>query len=181
MLEREIRMVGFDAEGVVTGFKDKTEGIEGTTSKSIEFTKQEIVEEDGEKKFSEMFIGYYLFDSLGDGDKELARRHYPTDDPTPDTDRQPVAENIEVLDFIYLDANDNDADIDGNEELDASEMNVVRRIEVTMIGKTERADLDYIDNTVYRNPRGKVILEAPGDHYRRRMISANIECRNLLF
>ncbi len=166
MLEREIRMVGFDSSG-------GGEGLREATSVSIEFIKQGS---DGMKKV----IGYELDDSSRDGDTELLRRYYDADDPDADTDRQPVAENIEVLDFVYLDANGNDAD-NGDNELDASEMNVVRRIEVTMIGKTERADLDYVDSTVYRNRFGKVILTSQHDHYRRRMISANIECRNLLF
>jgi len=175
MLERDIRMVGFNAEG-------GGQGLISATSTSIEFTKQEIeIDEDGNKKLSKMFIGYYLFDSLGDGDKELARRHYPTDDTTPDTDRQSVAENIEVLDFVYLDANGNNADVDGNKELDENEMKTVRRVQVTMIGKTERKDLDYADSTVYKNKLDEVILTVQPDHYRRRMISANIECRNLLF
>jgi len=126
-------------------------------------------------------VGYELYDSVGDGDTELGRKYYDADDPDPDTDRQPVAENIEALDFVYLDANGNNADVDGNKELDENEMKTVRRVQVTMIGKTERKDLDYADSTVYKNKLEEVILTVQPDHYRRRMISANIECRNLLF
>lgn len=174
MLERDIRMIGFDSGG-------GGQGLISATSTSIEFTKQDIKEEDGEKKLVEMFVGYELYDA-SDGNKKLGRRYYEYAGGT-DTKNQPIAENIEALDFVYLDKDGNDADINGDGELTKDEtkdeMNKVRRIEITMVARTDRQDFDYVDSTVYKNKLGKVIFAKP-DHYHRRVSTANIECRNLL-
>jgi hypothetical protein len=80
-----------------------------------------------------------------------------------------VAENIDALDFRYLDENG---------AITASAM-LVRSIQITIVARTGRGDLGYQDTTDYRNLQGATILPAPNDSFRRKTLATNIKCRNL--
>ena len=69
---------------------------------------------------------------------------------------QPVAENIESLQFAYLDAN-------GNVTANPAD---IRMIQVNIVVTTDKADPD---------------LAKAGDGLRRRTLASNIQLRNLLF
>ncbi len=97
---------------------------------------------------------------------------------TANATRQPVIENVDALDFVYLDQNGNQLDDDGNLNVTSS-IPKIRAVEVTIVVRASRKDLDYTDKTVYRNLQGDVVLSAQNDHYRRRSISMRIGCRNL--
>ena len=86
----------------------------------------------------------------------------------------PVAENVEALDFVYLDS-------DGKPTVTLSE---IRAIQVTLVAKTARPNPRYIDTRDYYNiepaPHGpRVVLPAQNDHFRRRVLATHIKCRNL--
>jgi hypothetical protein len=69
---------------------------------------------------------------------------------------QPVAENIENLQFAYFDAN-------GNPTANPPD---IRMIQVNIVAKTDRTDPE---------------LAKAGDGFRRRTLTSNIQLRNLLF
>ncbi|OQY56046.1 MAG: hypothetical protein B6245_18900 [Desulfobacteraceae bacterium 4572_88] len=125
-------------------------------------------------------IEYSLFDSLGDGDTELGRRYYDKGETESDKKkRQAVAENIDALDFVYLGEDgsrldDNDGAWDGTD----SEADIVS-VEVTIVARVDRIDINYTDNQAYTNKRGDVILPAQNDNFRRRVLTQRIQCRNL--
>ena len=96
---------------------------------------------------------------------------------------QPLAENIDALDFRYLPAPSPPAalvplDDDGMGNVVAS-IPLIRSVQATVVAGTERADPGYTDTTNYPNLQGDTILAAPNDNFRRRFLSTTIRCRNL--
>jgi len=172
-LRREIRMAGFDETGA-------SGDIQGAEKNRVEFTLQEI--DDTGTTMVTKTIEYDLYDSMSDGNMDLGR----SVDGSP---REAIAENIEVLDFVYLDVSGNNVDTDGDDIISNSEMDRIKFVEVTIVARTDRKEIDYTDNNVYRNKQldsetgecCEEILTPTGDdkHYRRRISTARIMCRNL--
>ncbi len=159
IMGREIRMAGFDAGGNLTLLDE-----DGTTADSIKFQMDGNV------------IIYSLYDSLSDGDEELGR------DINDDLD--PVAENIDALNFVYLDnALNRLDDTNGDGDIwDDNDISNVKYVEVTIVARTDTEDIDYTDSHSYKNSWGDTIFEVlPAKiHYRRRILRTTIRCRNLL-
>ena len=91
---------------------------------------------------------------------------------------QPVAENIDALEFIYFDetmtrfvpAAGSQADLDR-----------VRVVQVTIVARAEDPGMAYkvLNNMNYTNQFGEVILPAVNDTARRAMLSTTVFCRNM--
>jgi len=85
----------------------------------------------------------------------------------------PVAENIEVLNFVYLDR----FRVPTNVEMD------VRSVQITIVAKSSRVNPGFFniqtDNQGYRNQQGAVVLPAMNDTFRRMAVTTDIKCRNL--
>jgi len=107
-------------------------------------------------------IVYSLSDWNGDGIDDLMRS-------TPPTGNAAVAENIDALNFVYLDAN-------GNVTIDRL---AVRSVQITLVARTSRGDPGFTDTTTYTNLQGTTILAAQNDDFRRRALSTHIKCRNM--
>ena len=75
---------------------------------------------------------------------------------------QPVAENIENLQFAYFD----DASPPNQLVLPIADPNIIRMIQVTIIARTDKTDSE---------------LAKAGDGFRRRTLTTNIQLRNLAF
>jgi type IV pilus assembly protein PilW len=116
---------------------------------------------DGDTSDPNEDITYTLADLDGNGVMEMVR----------DTGggQQIVAENIDALDFRYLDEN---GAITGSAML-------VRSVQITIVARTGRGDLGYQDTTSYTNLQGAEILPPPNDNFRRKTLATNIKCRNL--
>ena len=82
---------------------------------------------------------------------------------------QPIARNIDALNFIYLNSLRNQT----------SDLSAVRFIEVSVLARTARADLDYENNNIYRNQQNDLLFAGPGDNLRRKLLTSFIKCRNL--
>jgi type IV pilus assembly protein PilW len=82
---------------------------------------------------------------------------------------QPIAENIDFFGLLFLDSNGKSTD----KQID------VRSIRITMVARSDRKDLDYSDTHTYKDIEGNVVLLPPNDHYRRRILSTVVKCRNL--
>ncbi len=83
-----------------------------------------------------------------------------------------LAENIEVLNFVYLD----------HDGLPTNDANQVRSVQVAIIasfGEEPGFTNPHLDATDYRNQQGAVILPAPNDTIRRMMLTADVSCRNM--
>jgi len=145
---RETRMAGYDPTGTANS------GIVVANSTSLTVT--EDMDGDGSITGDES-ITYALADSDGDGDNDLERNS------------NLIAENIDALDFVYLDENDSPT----------GDLSEIRSIQITMVAKTGKADRGYVDSIVYTNQGGTGIFGPPNDSFRRRRLTAEVKCRNL--
>ena len=145
---REIRMAGYDPTGTANA------GIVTANTTSITIT--EDLDGDGSVAGDEN-ITYALADSDGDGDNDLERNN------------NLIAENIDALDFLYLDET-------GNPTAVPSE---IRAVQITMVAKTGRGDRGYVDSVVYTNQQGTGILGPINDNSRRKRLTAEVRCRNM--
>jgi len=145
---REIRMAGYDPTGTANA------GIVTANTTSINIT--EDLDGDGSVAGDEN-ITYALADSDGDGDNDLERNN------------NLIAENIDALDFLYLDETNNPTAVPSE----------IRAVQITMVAKTGRGDRGYVDSVVYTNQQGTGILGPINDNSRRKRLTAEVRCRNM--
>jgi len=156
-MQREIRMAGCDPTG------DANAGIVTANSDSISFTEDVRGDSagsdpDGALDDPNENITYNLDDSYGDGiDDELDRNN------------QTVAQNIDALNFVYLDANG----------IETAVLADIRSVEITIVARISRPLRDSPNNREYFNQRNTQILSAQGDRYSRKRLTSAIKCRNL--
>jgi type IV pilus assembly protein PilW len=168
-MEREIRMAGCDPE------RSANAGITTANANSISFTEDiwdgtEDGPPDGDTSDANESITYSL--SAGD----LWR------DDVNGIGNQTIAQNIDALNFVYLDGASppNVLDDDGNGNVTTS-ITQIRSVQITIVGRTNMADPQnkYTDTSSYTNQQGTPILAAQNDHFRRRLLTTTIRCRNL--
>jgi len=89
---------------------------------------------------------------------------------------QRVADNVEVLNFVYLDSAGAVLDLVTN----PSDIDKIRSVQVTIILRSDNPVLmrKQRDQTTYTNLQGTTILPAPNDFIRRVMLSTEIRVRN---
>jgi type IV pilus assembly protein PilW len=141
--------------GLVTADVDKinfTADITGTNGRP-----------DGKTDGSYENVTYSLYTS--DGIQKLGVKS------TAGATNQPVIENVDALNFVYLD--------NSTPPIPTTVLANIRSVEVTIVVRASRKDNKYKDNNIYRNQQGDVVLAAQDDHFRRRMLSLRIACRNL--
>lgn len=157
-MEREIRMAGCDPNGTADA------GIKTAGMTSINFTEDvrgtnESDPPNGNTNDPNEDITYSLY-TAADGIQKLGRNAGTN---------QAVAENIDALDFVYLDG-------DGSVTATISE---IRSVQITVVARTGRPDPGYSDTANYTNQQGTEILAAQNDNFRRRRLTAEVLCRNL--
>jgi len=163
LMEREIRMAGYDPTG------DAGAGIHTAQANSIRVTK-DITDDsgtgapDGNADDVNEDITYAVLDADGDGDMDLAR----TD--ANGVGNQLLAENIDALDFVYLDK-------EGTPTANISEM---RSVQITVVARAGRPDRGYDGSGSFLNQQGQIIFTpSAGDHFRRKLLTEEVKCRNL--
>jgi type IV pilus assembly protein PilW len=156
-MQREIRMAGCDPRGSASA------GILTANATSIRFT-EDVWDgnpggsPDGDTDDNNEDITYNLDDSDGDGVVDELDRN-----------NQTVAENIDALNFVYLDAA-------GNPTATLAD---IRYVEITIVARTGRDLSPTPNSTVYYNQQGTAILGAQNDNFSRRRLTTVIKCRNL--
>jgi type IV pilus assembly protein PilW len=91
---------------------------------------------------------------------------------------QLVAQNIDALDFVYLDGFSNVLNPAGSDVAAGSE-DLIRSVEITVVARTGRSLTPTTDNNTYVNQQGTTILAPPNDNLSRRRLTTVIKCRNL--
>jgi type IV pilus assembly protein PilW len=86
----------------------------------------------------------------------------------------PVAADIEALDLVYLDGSG--APITGAL---AANLTRVRLVEITLLARAMKRDRNFRNTQTYTNQQGTPIFTAPGDNYRRRLLTTTVLCRNM--
>jgi type IV pilus assembly protein PilW len=87
-----------------------------------------------------------------------------------------VAVDIESLDLVYWDGSNPPNNITGTIALNLAN---VRRVEITLLARTQRSDRDFQNFETYSNQQGTAIFTGTGDNYRRRLLSTTVLCRNM--
>ena len=175
-LQREIRMAGCDPTGSA-GAAIITAG-----ATSINFTEDVIgntpgSDSDGATDDPGENITYAL-----DANNNLVRTDpvnppvVPPALPVP----QMVAQNIDAIDFVYLDgASPPNVLNPGGINVPAGSLDQIRSVEITIVARTGRNTLASKNNNAYFNQRGMQILAPQNDNFSRRRLTAWIKCRNL--
>jgi type IV pilus assembly protein PilW len=162
-MEREIRMAGCDPTGSAT----PAAAIIDAQSDRLEFRSDirgdsEGSEPDGETDDDNEHVVYTLYDSsLTNGVNDLGRSS--SGGPT-----MPVALSIDALKFVYLDRNGNETSVLAN----------IRAVEVTLVARSAKLERGYVNDNVYTDKQGRVVLAAQNDGYRRKSLTVHIDCRN---
>jgi type IV pilus assembly protein PilW len=153
IMTSEIRMAGYDPDGTNNaGIVNAGDGSDNlnrliftyfnpdASSDGLDNNNDGNTDESGENLQA---VEYYLYDSLGDGTVDLGRRNGARLDA--------IAENIQTLQFTYLDT-------DGNVTTTPSD---IRSIQITMVATTDANELNYTgtNNT--------------------RTLTTTVKCRNL--
>lgn len=179
---RDIRMAGFnpqrapDVGGFVTQLPDDGVGETTTDSTNIAFTIDEnrngVIDLDDDDEQ----IAYRL-----DNATNTLQKFRVSDDTW-----HTVADNIDALDFVYLDPNGTDITlnvINNPTALYATTnlpyMESIRSIEISVVAGTGKVDRSFPGTPAYSNQQGDEILAAQPDNRRRRLLSTTILCRNM--
>lgn len=88
---------------------------------------------------------------------------------------QRMADHIEVLDFVYLDAEGTPL---SPLPLSVEDRKRIRAVEVSLVARSPRPGQGRRDTAHYRNLRGDVLVSGQGDGYHRRAFSKMIHLRN---
>jgi type IV pilus assembly protein PilW len=124
-------------------------------------------------------VRYALYTD-SDGNQNLGRATGTAVNGTGGT-MQPLARNVDALNFVYLDGNDPPNVI--STPVSAANLATIRRIEVTIVARAgEKAAgfmNPYTNKTAYVNLRGTTVLPAQNDSFRRLALTATINCLNI--
>ena len=168
-MEKEIRMAGCNSK------RSADAGITTANANSVAFTEDirgaaEGSNPDGDTNDPNESITYYL--SGGN----LLR------DDVNGVGNQTIAEDIDALNFVYLDGASppNLLDDDGNGNV-TTNISQIRSVQISVVARAGREDPQYTNTTAYYNQQDAVnpILAAQNDAFRRRLLTTTIRCRNL--
>jgi type IV pilus assembly protein PilW len=120
---------------------------------------------DGDTNDKDEDITYSLYSS--GGIQKLGRKSPST------ASNQPVAENIDALNFVYLDGNGN---VLPTPVANPAE---IRAIQITVIARANKVDQRHTDTVVYKNQQGTTIFGPLNDNFRRKLMTTQVSCRNL--
>ncbi|MDH3358699.1 MAG: hypothetical protein OEM06_14635, partial [Desulfobacteraceae bacterium] len=175
-MQREIRMAGCDPTGTANA------SIITANATSINFTEDVTgntpgSDSDGATDDPDENITYAL-----DANKNLVRTdpvNPPVVPPAPPVP-QTVAQNIDAIDFVYLDgASPPNVLNPGGIDVPAGNEGQIRSVEITIVARTDRNTLASKNNNAYFNQRGMQILAPQDDNFSRQRLTTSIKCRNL--
>ncbi|MBV5327055.1 MAG: prepilin-type N-terminal cleavage/methylation domain-containing protein [Chlorobium sp.] len=162
MLTRDIRSAGFDPNNLGAG-------ITTATPNNLIFTREDDLAANGLET-----VNYSLFDAFtftvppsNDGlVDDLALQ--VTSALGASAGRQVVAENIEQLEFRYLDE-------DGNVTANLAD---IRAIQISILAVARNPDQNFTNTMTYTTASGAV-WDPVDDNLRRRLLITTVQCRNL--
>lgn len=175
LLERDLRQAGYNP-GALTTEGAETDGVDndcdGVTDET-DNTATWLVNESESIGILEASVASVSFsiDLDGDGSAcgEQERVAFALDGMIMKRNNRPLIGNIEALNFVYL-AGDGGV---------ANSVEEIRSVQIAIIGRTSREDPSYKNMQSYVNLQGTEILAAQNDGYRRRLLTSQINIRNL--
>jgi len=121
--------------------------------------------------FLAMNAAQISFTVLNDTTGSLETITYDLDAGDLDRNGFSVIQNVDALDFTYLDENGNVA----------ASLAAIRTVLIAIVVRTTNEDFAYTDNGTYLNLLGTTILAPQNDNFHRRVLSARVKCRNMEF
>jgi len=156
-MEKEVRMAGYDDPN-----KTSVAGLTTVLANTFGFTMD--LNDDGDVSDPNETVLYTIAANTA-GTQCLMRNT--------GGGNRPIAENVEVLNFVYLDR----FRVPTNVAMD------VRSVQITIVAKSSRVNPGFFniqtDNQVYMNQQGAIVLPAMNDSFRRMAMTTDIKCRNL--
>ena len=121
------------------------------------------------------------FTEDADGDGAVANMTYSLAGSDLVRNGQRIAENIDELNFVYLDGEGTRLNDGGGNVTDPENIAKIRSVQVTVLARTGKKDRHYADSEEYKNKINETIFDPSGDdvHFRRKLLSTSIKCRNL--
>lgn len=97
----------------------------------------------------------------------------------------PLVNNIDALDIVYgsgVSAVLNPA-IAGvpSDVITAADRSAIVSVQITILARSTQIDQQYVNRIAYQNQQGVVLLAAPNDNIRRRLLTIRTQCRNLWY
>ena len=167
MMIQELRMAGFDP------YRSKTVGIETAEQKKIVFTLLDDLDLDGKIDEDEIKkISYELYDAYTDGVMDMGRQ---VGDSA--STKRAVAENIQELEFLYLDS-DGDIVSWDDIETDPNKKDEIRSVRISVLARVGQPDQKFVNSETYTSASGAV-WGPYNDHLRRRFQIVTVQLRNL--
>ena len=179
-MARDLRMAGFNPQrapnvgGFVTQLPDDGLGQTTTDSTNIAFTVDQNRNGAIDLNDNDEQIAYRL-------DSNTLQKFRVSDDTW-----LTVADNIDALDFVYLDPSGTDitASVIANPTglyaaTSLPYIDSIRSIEISVVARTGNIDKSFPGTAAYDNQQGVEILAAQSDNRRRRLLSTTILCRNM--
>lgn len=164
-MEREIRMAGLDPT------KSGNFDIQAATSTTMRFQEDISNGSAGDPDGTCQDLEDITY-SIGTSDMTLQRT-------TIDGTVNNIAENIEALDFVYLDE-------DGSVIADpTTDIDDIRSVQIAIVARSDKTDPKYTNTQTFKNLQGTDITTAGGDsyplndNYRREILTAQVKCRNI--
>jgi type IV pilus assembly protein PilW len=185
-MARDMRMAGFNPQrapnvgGFVTQLPDDGGGTTTTNETNIALTIDQdsngVIDIDADDEQ----IAYRIFEDVPNDIYRLEK--FRVSDDT----WQTVADNIRAVDFGYLDPSGTDITDQVRDTPTAlyattnlPYIDSIRSIEMSIVARTGRIDTSFPGTPEYFNQQGDSILAVQADHYRKRLITTTIFCRNL--
>ena len=181
-MTRDLRMAGFNPQrapnvgGFVTQLPDDGGGTTTTNSTTIAFTIDQDSDGTIDTNADDEQIAYRL-----DAANNRLEKFWVSTDTW-----QTVADNIDAVDFVYLDPSGTDitaAVIATPTALYAATnlpyIDSIRSVEVSLVARTGRIDTSFPGTPAFNNQQGNPILAAQPDNRRRRLLTTTILCRNM--
>lgn len=146
-LARDARLAGYDPFG-------RGAGIDNDGTASFQFT----MDNDDGGLTSRLFELYSPGDIDADDTTSLRRT----------ATGSAVANNIEAIEFRYLDEDNDETTVNNN----------IRTVRISMLARADNPDRNFTNSRTYTFASGETWV-APGDNYRRRLQIVTVQLRNM--
>jgi type IV pilus assembly protein PilW len=153
VMQRELRMAGYDP---IPHVGLNPDGITALSSNQITF---EYINDTNNPNTLDT-VSYSLYTSQGR--QNLGRS-------INGSQNYAIADNIDALDFVFFDRF-------GAQTTSPTQ---VVSVQITIVARANRDDLDYTNTISYKNASGTEILAPQNDRRRRRLLTTRVKCRNL--
>lgn len=174
MMTEEIRMAGFDPT-IISGMGAGADITDASVGR-IRFTQD--ITEDGDTADTDEDLHYGFSNANDANDDGVADAGAaPLGRQTGGAGGfQPVADNIQAIEFSYLDSGG----------IPTAVLSDIRSVQISILARAGRPDPDYTNNVTYTpasgvawDLNGAAAGNAPNDNFRRRLMIATVKCRNL--